>query len=357
MYSRPNVLSHNWVPIKKRIVTTPITLPTKQKVKCVRRQFPLVPACAITIHKSQGGTFKEIVYKYSKNQLQQLVYVALSRVTDISGLYIITDKNKPFVFQHGKSENNSTALENIRKEFSRLETHNLHTIVNDALKFIDIGNDKSINICNFNTQSLAAHVMDINSDPVLPLMDYLLLTETWDRMTLNPIEILNFECICRINNSSDKQQAAGGVAIYKRVTAKTFCEPLNIYSGVESDVCGVKIRVEGTNLEFALVCIYIHPGCSEICVFQNLKKIQESTNLPIIICGDFNLDLARHSDFFESLKHKLMLDCINNPLEATTLGGTCLDLTLLKPSFLCTDIMRYISYFSYHRPMITKIFY
>lgn len=31
-----------------------------------RNHFPMTPACAMTIHKSQGGIYDEIVYEYSK---------------------------------------------------------------------------------------------------------------------------------------------------------------------------------------------------------------------------------------------------------------------------------------------------
>lgn len=58
--SKPNTLSTNWVPVYKKIVNITLT----KTIKCKRKQFPCVPACAITIHKSQGGTFAVIVYKY-----------------------------------------------------------------------------------------------------------------------------------------------------------------------------------------------------------------------------------------------------------------------------------------------------
>lgn len=55
-----------------------------------RKHFPLTSALALTIHKSQGGTFDEILYEYSKSQSQELVNVALSWVTNIEKLYITT---------------------------------------------------------------------------------------------------------------------------------------------------------------------------------------------------------------------------------------------------------------------------
>jgi hypothetical protein len=37
--------------------------------------------------------FDEIVFKYVSGQQHQLVYIALSRVTTIEGLYMVNDKN------------------------------------------------------------------------------------------------------------------------------------------------------------------------------------------------------------------------------------------------------------------------
>ncbi|GFT41948.1 uncharacterized protein TNCV_1667891 [Trichonephila clavipes] len=75
------------------IVTRAANIPLGGNIKCRRNQFPVVFASAITIHKSQGGTFDEVVFNYDKSQQIQLVYVALSRVTSIDGLYLTNDKD------------------------------------------------------------------------------------------------------------------------------------------------------------------------------------------------------------------------------------------------------------------------
>ena len=53
-----------------------------------RIQLPMIPSFAITIHKSQGGTY-EIVIVHLKGLNRQLLYVACSRVTKASGLFLI----------------------------------------------------------------------------------------------------------------------------------------------------------------------------------------------------------------------------------------------------------------------------
>ncbi|GFX39036.1 hypothetical protein TNCV_3426221 [Trichonephila clavipes] len=51
-----------------------------RSIHAKRNHFPLKPACSLTIHKSQGGTFDEIAYKYRKAHSQLLVYEILSKV-------------------------------------------------------------------------------------------------------------------------------------------------------------------------------------------------------------------------------------------------------------------------------------
>ena len=60
----------------------------KKHTPVLRKQFPLRPAAAKTIHKSQGDTMNEVVVNMGSSQMKHGHYVALSRVTKKSGLYI-----------------------------------------------------------------------------------------------------------------------------------------------------------------------------------------------------------------------------------------------------------------------------
>ncbi|GFU30237.1 uncharacterized protein TNCV_4116031 [Trichonephila clavipes] len=64
-----DVLDLKWIPI----VTRAANIPLGGNIKCRRNQFPVVSASAITTHKSQGGTFDEVVFNYDKSQQIQLV--------------------------------------------------------------------------------------------------------------------------------------------------------------------------------------------------------------------------------------------------------------------------------------------
>ena len=76
-----------WTPIKP--VTTQFAVGRNRTVQVVRKQFPLRPAAAKTIHRSQGDTETEIVANFeTRRAIPHIHYVGLSRVTTIEGLYI-----------------------------------------------------------------------------------------------------------------------------------------------------------------------------------------------------------------------------------------------------------------------------
>ncbi len=72
-----------------------------------RIQLPLIPASALTVHKSQGLNKNFVLFDatFSSMFSRGLAYVALSRCTSLQGLYIIGDKirkehfNKPLVMK------------------------------------------------------------------------------------------------------------------------------------------------------------------------------------------------------------------------------------------------------------------
>lgn len=167
--SRPEVLSPKWTPITKRHATISIT----SRIKCKRIQFPLLPACALIIHKSQEGTFDEIVFNYYKSQDQQLVYVALSRVISIDDLYLTNITNN-YKFYHSKRTNSPKIIE-FKNELQRLRNYKLKTVCDQAKDFLSNANSTR----SFNVQSLKAHSADLEIDTVIQTIELLFLNETW----------------------------------------------------------------------------------------------------------------------------------------------------------------------------------
>lgn len=82
-------IGHEYTPIDK--ISCVLNISNKLEFQVVREQFPLVCAEAITIHKSQGQTYDQVAIDFNKctRLTRSMLYVALSRVTKLSGLYLI----------------------------------------------------------------------------------------------------------------------------------------------------------------------------------------------------------------------------------------------------------------------------
>ena len=81
-YNGPGSIQINGVHM---VPVVPVDAQWKVKNKvCERTQFPLMPAFAITIHKSQSLTLAKVVFNFeNKNFTSGLSYVALSCVCTI----------------------------------------------------------------------------------------------------------------------------------------------------------------------------------------------------------------------------------------------------------------------------------
>ncbi|GFX00250.1 uvrD_C_2 domain-containing protein [Trichonephila clavipes] len=84
-------LDDDAVPITPQ--TLSIQLNNNKTIIAKRKHFLLISALAMTIHKSQGGTYDAIVYEYNRKHPRELVYVALTRVMRIQGLFLVTQEN------------------------------------------------------------------------------------------------------------------------------------------------------------------------------------------------------------------------------------------------------------------------
>jgi hypothetical protein len=118
--------------------------------------------------------------------------------------------------------------------------------------------------------------------------------------------------------------------------------------------------------KFTPGAVYIHPNvlqeAIEYFMFQMLGAYYEpiglifpnmnpDTETPILLCEVFNVGLMQNKSFVDFMKSKFNLDCISSA--STTLGNTCIDLTFTRN--ISVQTLPYVSYFSYHRPVLYKL--
>ncbi|XP_006815908.1 uncharacterized protein LOC102803256, partial [Saccoglossus kowalevskii] len=261
----------------------------------IRRQFPLKLAWACTVHKVQGLTVSRAVVNLKKIFTSGQAYVALSRVTTLSGL-IVQEFKQSAIYCNEKVQ---AALENMPK------------FITDSFE------QSSTNyMCTFimhNIQGLQSHIQDIQNDNTFLVSDIICLTETWltDREPDFDIQLNGFSFnhkprrlsynITTDNTAKLLDQCHGGVAVYAKRN-KSF-KILNLpISNMECLVFCL------TDLNLTAAVIY-RPASYQIEIFresllvllEELDKQQGGT----IIMGDFNQNILVSSSIM-----KLMQDTV-----------------------------------------------
>jgi endonuclease/exonuclease/phosphatase (EEP) superfamily protein YafD len=85
-------------------------------------------------------------------------------------------------------------------------------------------------------------------------------------------------------------------------------------------------------------------------IIRNLKK---DLDVPIALMGDFNINISDgKNELAEFLAREFKIHHHSNALP-TTLGNTCIDHVFLRN--MNTECMPYVSYLSYHRPLLKKL--
>jgi hypothetical protein len=83
-------------------------------------------------------------------------------------------------------------------------------------------------------------------------------------------------------------------------------------------------------------------------IFPSMNPDIETT---ILLCSDFNTDVAQNTSFVNFMKSSFSLDCRSSA--STTLGNTCINLTFTRNGSVQT--LPYVSDFSYHRPVLNRL--
>ena len=147
----------SWTPFEPE--TRKFTVGRNNEV--ARTQFPLRPASAKTVHRSQGDTVSEIVIDFTGRTQTGIHYVAMSRVRVFEKLHLLNyDPKKVKVYEEVKLE-----MDRLRQQSCPSTVKNIYD-VNAQLK-----------IAYINAQSLYRHKMDVEHNFNLSIADVLFCSE------------------------------------------------------------------------------------------------------------------------------------------------------------------------------------
>ena len=314
IHSDNYAIRNNAVPIKK--IESDISIHQNKVSSPVikRTQFPLALAWACTVHKVQGKQFKEAVISFQLQKQRRFnygqMYVGLSRVTSLSGLYLIGEYNSKAI----QSDPRATAeYELLRNEYLMLPVHDFTPSPN------------SLTVCLLNTRSLKKHVDDLKRDKEIFNTDVLCLTETQVEQgtdfTDDQLEQM-FDVIHNLN--SDKYCSIATCINRNNV------ELLHMYHIPSATLVTVKKRQISKPLNILLLYRKNKSAIQELVyLIQHMNSHVE--NEVHIILGDFNIDgfSNKNTELREILnQYKLIVD------EPTHLSGSLLDHVYIRKDVL-----------------------
>jgi len=135
------------------------------EIRIDRKQFPVVPAEAITIHKSQGATYSKVAVHLKRGIKLASLYVGCSRATSASGLLLLGDFVPPTRF----------GATNVLVELERLRGEKA---LNTRYEFL-VNENEDNSLYYHNVESIRAHREDVANDNIICSANFLCFVETW----------------------------------------------------------------------------------------------------------------------------------------------------------------------------------
>ena len=263
---------HNHVVPLTRIEGQILIGPSTTKGVITRIQFPLMLAWACTVHKVQGLTLDNAVISFQLEKQKIFnygqMYVALSRVKTIDGLYCIGNYNSAAI----RCDPKSLLEYEILRESSRMRP------IDEEMKTDDNG----LTISVLNCRSLRKHANDIKRVNSLISSDALFLTETQIKQG-SPVHdisaILSEFTIIYDNNDNQYSSVASCIKPFVEI-----CDHEHFTAGF-SKITILKNLFSNINI----LLVYRKPNDSLSSFLEVLHYLMQARNIDIIL-GDFNIN-------------------------------------------------------------------
>ncbi|XP_061131579.1 ATP-dependent DNA helicase PIF1-like [Syngnathus typhle] len=317
------------------------------KAGVTRRQFPIKLAFACTIHKVQGMTTSQAAVSLKGVFEHGMGYVALSRVTSLSGLHILH-----------MDERRLHANPQITAALAEMAEDSLESVMPLLHVMPSVDRANHLVVVHHNTEGLSCHVQDIVSHHELLFADVLCFTETHLQGSVADGRacLEGYTMFCR--NRSDSYtncpdlatKRGGGVGIC--VKSHIAAHEKKYVQGV-TDIEFVVVKLEDP-LNVLIAAVYRPPGNSLRTFLPSLgnllRYLEVMEHHQILVCGDFNEDMLSASfkpilDLFRSKGYTQLI------ATATTDKNTLLDLIFVSRPQCALHSGVLQTYYSYHNPV------
>ena len=327
-------IAENLVPITKKSVTIEVR---EYSFSFSRKQFPVMPAWAMTIHKSQGSTFDKVCVDFSgseqiRKDVWRLFYVAFSRVKKLEGLYIVGSFSKEKMRLPKKDESKVSIEMKRLREGAKLKLcfNNFKSLAADDFPIVYL-----------NVNSLIKKLPDIICDRWYMSAKMLVFSETKTN-NREDIVIQNFSTIFR---SDHKDRNTYGVICLAR---NDVLQEIRLVSKFEDEGGKLDLVLFQYNGEDYILTGYRSPTYSitdfKRNVGQFLQNVQPCDAIHVI--GDFNIDMYGGQKYIFTAFNIQGLKGVMDQLESTHGFEYQIDVVLSNRNY--AEGGSYPTYFSDH---------
>lgn len=327
-------IDKKWVPVKE--ISREIQMNKSAAYQTYRKQFPVSPAEALTVHKAQGSTCESVCVNVKKSLNRDLLYVALSRVTTLRNLYIVGE------FRPTKPPNadNETKLE-INRLKTEMRMNFCYNTFHQKLGTI---------IAYHNVASFNKYKIHISNDGWYNKCDILILAETQTAPDYQP-ELFDFKIVHR----SNVQRTIGtrGILIFvKPNIAFNLLDYQIRHSHNQTKKYHIEVFIFETT-DLIIVTGYKSPSTPmkdlEELISNALTTASSKNCKRHVLIGDFNVDLSQKGNRFKEFLSNFSMESKLAESESTTNHNTQIDVIFANYQNIVAGT--YESYFSDHKPI------
>ncbi|XP_069109878.1 uncharacterized protein [Argopecten irradians] len=284
----------------------------------IRIQFPLRPAAAKTIHKSQGCTLQNVVFDMTSSRKQShMHYVAFSRVRKLSDLHILNLNVEKMSVDPAVRDEMTRMYKDAKLQLCYTPPYHLPP--------------QKLKVAFLNVRSLVLHHRDMQNDPNIINHDVILCAKTKLKPSISDaslsLEAFNIER----NDQKHTTTPHHGLVMYSGNNIQLH--DVQSFSSFDFECLSAKVAKNTQSLQ--VIAVYKSPKCP----YSKLKsEIQAHVfsvldfDKPYVVLGDFNINISENNDFENWMNETF--HCRQIIHSATTDNNSTLDLIFTNVSNL-----------------------
>ena len=323
-------ISLSWTPVLE--VQRQFPVGRFKDCQIMRRQYPLRPATAKTIHKSQGDTLPSLVVDLGVRKIPHSHYVALSRVVSINSLYV-----------HELNEQKICVSDGVKCEMDRLRTEAALKTTDTLLEMSSVQT-----VIGFqNVRSLHKHIKSLESFYLTQQFSIFGVAETKLRSSdaTQDYAIENFQLMRKDYPMAQHQTCRPpyGIAVYHKLP----CQLIATYSQLQTEFIVLSFPM----LQIQIAFLYISPKVSTLSAVTAIVRnvLGHFSMQTSMIVGDFNLHTKRLEQFMRQHGYHQLIT------QPTTDYGSVLDQAYINRLARVHSSGVLESYFSDHKPIFVVL--